>query len=132
MFAHSTWTKFQTQLHLHNRILLCLNTLSVLPLQCCQSAPNPTEDSDFVVHLCLIFVGLTCGNLRGKDHNATLRHLSMIFQKSLLSKIFDNSYILHIMLLTGWPSSTDWNSTRSVPTTSGQPIWVFQWLIADI
>lgn len=37
---------FKLQLHLHNWILLCLNTRSVLPWPCHQSASHPIEDSD--------------------------------------------------------------------------------------
>ncbi len=113
MCLHSTWTKFQTpatspQLNftLFKHTLSAASAMSPI---CTEPHWRLRCTSVFVVHLYLIFVGLTCGNLRGKDHNATLRHSSVTFQNSLLPKMFDNFYCLyiwHMMLLTGWPGSS--------------------------
>ena len=82
---------FKLQLHLHNWILLCLNTLSVPPRRCRQSAPNPTEVSHVRKCVCgasvFDFRRSDVETKRGKDHNATCRHLSVTFQSHLLAII---------------------------------------------
>lgn len=89
---HSTWTKFQTpatspQLNftLFKHTLRAASAMSPI---CAEPHWRLRCMSVFVVHLCLIFVGLTCGKLRGKDHNATLWGIyQWLFQKSFVVQI---------------------------------------------